>query len=686
MADLLSRLRVAARSLRWQVSVALLVAAAVCALLAGRLSSEELSGSYRDGADRLLAAAGRHFEGDPRATGLRDRAGLEQRLRSLLEIYPNLRWAGIHRAEDGRVRSIAAAADRGSRFTSDPRASRAALSGNVLRYDHQVAGRHTAVYVRPIRAGGGEALALELGYDLSPFDAAVLRRDTRMFIALAILLSGFTAFTAIVLARGIFRPLDKLRLATRRISEGELRTQLSWKRRDELGALARDFDRMAAVLEESHGRLESLAHSDPLTGLLNHRRFQEELAAEVERARAEGGTLALIVLDVDEFKRINDAHGHPVGDKVIAGAGHGLAAALGGLGKAARLGGDEFGILVADADEVRAKTLCEAARAAVRAAAPEPLKVTCSAGIALFPADASDPASLSQLADGALYWAKQAGRDCSRRYDPEHVLVVTDEQRAQFSELLENPDAVRPVFQPIVSLRTGEVMAYEALARFEDQHRRPPSWWFAQAHRFGLGARLEAEAIRAALAVEGRPPGVSLSVNVSPSALRSPEVLAALPDDLDGVILEITEHEQVLDPAALQTALAPLRERGACVAVDDAGEGYAGLQQVMRMRADFIKLDRSLIADLHVDRAKMALVGALVSFAASTGAELCAEGVEQAEELRVLAALGVTYAQGYALARPGVPWPQVDAEAARVCRSAGSEAVPRLRVVRDQLG
>jgi EAL domain-containing protein (putative c-di-GMP-specific phosphodiesterase class I) len=325
-----------------------------------------------------------------------------------------------------------------------------------------------------------------------------------------------------------------------------------------------------------------------------------------------------------------------------------------------------------DADGPRADALAEAARTAVEASAPVRRSLRCSAGVACYPVHARTPGALLQLADGALRWAKGSGRGRTRRYDPEHVFVVTEEQREEFAGLIAQPDAVRPVFQPIVSLASGEPVGYEALARFQGSPHLPPSWWFSQAHRFGLGAALEAEAVRAALAAD-RPEGAFLSVNLSPSALAAPEVKDQLPTDLRGVVIEITEEERVLDVDALQRHLDPLRSRGARIAVDDAGEGYAGLQQVMSMRADIIKLDRSLVADVHADAAKIALIGSLVHFARSTGGLICAEGVETLDELRVLIHLGVAHGQGWALARPGEPWPRVNAEAAHICRELRSE-------------
>ncbi len=662
------------RTLRFQVSVALLVAAALCAFAAGRYSGSELAASYHDGADRLLASATKSFASGFSPAQMRSPAQLTTRLEELRRQDPNLDGAIVVRAGPNGPVPVARAGHRPASKADLADARRVLATGTPVRGAQKSEGTHLASRTQALTGPGGRPVAaLWLGYDLAPSDLAVAERDRRIFGVLLGLLLAFTAFTAWLLGRRIFRPLNRLQVASRHIAGGRLETRLRWARRDELGALAHDFDEMAGKLEESHGRLEDLALRDPLTGLANHRRFQEALSEATERADAEGTQLALIIVDIDRFKRINDAWGHPAGDKVLSEAGRSLAATMEGVGLAARLGGDEFAILLPDSNPTQALAICEAGRAAVSACRAPDLRVTCSAGLAMFPDDGTSPDSLTQLADGALYWAKRSGRDLSRRYDPEHVLVVTSEQRSEFAQVLESPDAITPVFQPIVSLENGEIIAYEALARFEDGRRRPPTWWFAQAHRFGLGAKLEAEAIRAAIAAPGRPRNLALSVNVSPSALSSPEVQAVLPESLEGIIFEITEQEQIIHPHELQQTLQPLRERGARVAVDDAGAGYAGLQQIMRMKADFIKLDRALISDVHLDQAKAALIGSLVDFAASTGAEVCAEGIETLDELRVLIRLGVTCGQGFGLARPAPPWTLIDAEAAGLCHALARE-------------
>src|ERR671915_285489 len=660
----------ALRSLRLQVTVAVVVAAAACAYVAIKNSNDELHGAYRDSArltlQQVTADCERGYEYDSAASVLR----LRNELKRLLAAHTEVQSANLYRPGRETPAQAGGPADFGTELRL---ATEAINSGEQAFAEARGNGVHAEALVTPLEDDGQVVGALALGYDLQPPHELLDERSRRMLIVLGLLLSGFALFAGLLLQHGIFRPIDRLRVATRAVGAGDLATRLRWRRRDELGELSRDFDAMAADLQENHRYLEELAHRDPLTGLANHRRFQEVLGKELALSRRENRPLAVVLLDLDDFKRINEAHGHPFGDEVLGAVADGLRSAMRGLGIVGRVGGDEFGIVLPDADQSRAFALAEAARVAVENTAPLRGGLRCSAGIAGFPADAKGAAALLQLADGALRWAKASGRGRTRRYDPEHVFVVTDEQREDFAALIARPDAVRPVFQPVVSLASGEAVGYESLARFEGSPSLPPSWWFSQAHRFGLGAALEAQAVRAALAAAPHPNGHYLAINLSPSALAAPEVRDVLPLDLSGLVIEITEEERVLDVDALQAHVDPLRARGARIAVDDAGEGYAGLQQVMRMRADIIKLDRALVADVPSDPAKIALIGSLVHFARSTGAAICAEGVETLDELRVLVHLGVAYAQGWALARPGPPWPRVNTEAARICRELRSE-------------
>ena len=211
------------------------------------------------------------------------------------------------------------------------------------------------------------------------------------------------------------------------------------------------------------------------------------------------------------------------------------------------------------------------------------------------------------------------------------------------------------VFQPVVDLRSGQTVGCEALTRFDVQPYRTPDLWFADAEAAGIGTELELAAIRrAAEDARALPPGTYVTLNVAPRTLVSAalrEFVASLPADLH-VVLELTEHARVTDYGELQRALAFFRARGVRLAVDDAGAGFSSFQHILELRPDIIKLDRTLTTGVDGNPVRYALASALVTFASSLGAKICAEGIETSAELVALQQLGVHYGQGYFLARP----------------------------------
>ena len=440
-----------------------------------------------------------------------------------------------------------------------------------------------------------------------------------------------------------------------------------------LGVLFALFAAMALIGRRYVGerlarqQLEALALRDPLTGLANHRHFHERVHSEVHRARRDGSSMALIMLDLDHFKALNDSRGHTVGDRVLCEVGDALRAAIRESDLVARVAGEKFAVLLPGARAAAAVHAADGIRARIARLRTDGAPLSASAGVATFPADAADAAALFETADGALAWAKQAGRDRTRRYDPEHVRTRSiQQQREEIVALLEGGGAMHSVFQPLVALDTGEVIGYEALTRFPTVDGGPERW-FAQARRCGLGGRLEATAIASALAWTERPAGAFVTVNLSPSGLLADDVLEVLPDDLADVVVELTEHEAA-DAPELAGRLDELRRRGARIAVDDAGAGHAGLQQLMRVRPDIIKLDRMLVDGVAGDPARAALIECFVAFARRTGAEICAEGIESLEDLRALAVLDVHYGQGYGLGRPAAGPTAASPEALRALR------------------
>jgi EAL domain-containing protein (putative c-di-GMP-specific phosphodiesterase class I) len=208
-------------------------------------------------------------------------------------------------------------------------------------------------------------------------------------------------------------------------------------------------------------------------------------------------------------------------------------------------------------------------------------------------------------------------------------------------------------FQPVVDLRDRQIVSFEALTRFWVDPQRSPSVWFAEAAEVGLGVELELAAIRTALQrLDDFPAGVSLAINVSPTAAVDCRFSDLLIDVADRLVIEITEHAQVDDYEALLAALTPLREAGAQLAIDDVGAGFANLRHILRLAPDIVKLDLSLTKEIARDPARRALATSLVNFADGVGASIVAEGISSNDDLESLRSLGVDYGQGFYLARP----------------------------------
>ncbi len=441
----------------------------------------------------------------------------------------------------------------------------------------------------------------------------------------------------------------------------------------------RDVEARKAFEEQLRHR----AFHDPLTGLANRALFYDRIEHALDRGTRSPAQAGVLFVDLDDFKTVNDTRGHADGDALLVEIARRLSASLRSGDTAARLGGDEFGILLEGLSGPPALQTA-AARILETLAAPVeleqgPITVSASVGMAIStPLDRGADEFLRK-ADLAMYEAKRGGKSRAEFYDA-HLegrdvqpglrgqwFARDDEQRAEIEGVLVDPDGIAIVYQPIMDLRTGRIAGYESLSRFNREPRRTPDLWFAQAHRYGLGYALEAKAIACALAAPGRPAGAYLTFNVSPSSLLSEEVRSVLPERLEGLVIEITENELVSGDEALLENLAALRERGARLAVDDTGAGYAGLTHVMRLQPDIIKLDRALTTGVDTDPGKGSLISSFVRYARDIDADVCAEGVETLDELERLADLDVAFGQGYGIARPAAPWAAVAHEAAAAC-------------------
>jgi diguanylate cyclase (GGDEF)-like protein len=401
------------------------------------------------------------------------------------------------------------------------------------------------------------------------------------------------------------------------------------------------------------------ADHDGLTGLLSRTAFRAALEQAGAHSTPEA-PVSLLMLDLDGFGAVNKTSGHARGDALLASFGEMLLAAAGTDGVAGRLGGDEFVLLLASGD---ARERAEGLLARLPQADDDVRRISASVGVAQAPRDGSDAEALLRASDIALRVAKKSpGGGAISAYSGGSLSGDGRQSaRGALRRVIEG-DGLSMVVQPIVDVRSGSIHAYEALARFGADGSGSPLQWFSLADELGEREALERACLREALALFcRRPRGIAVSVNLSAPVLLDRRTLRMLdqPRDLSGLIVEITEEALVEGGSQLNAAMAPLRARGARMAVDDMGAGYSGLGQIMAVHPSYLKLDRSLVAGIDVDGDRAALVAALVHYAERVGMLLVAEGMESEAELRTLIDLGVPLAQGFYLGRPARPWPGV---------------------------
>jgi diguanylate cyclase (GGDEF)-like protein len=430
---------------------------------------------------------------------------------------------------------------------------------------------------------------------------------------------------------------------------------------------ALDAEREALTDLYTRARNDSLV--DALTTLGNHRAFQEELALQLEHARRHDLSLALMLIDVDDLKKVNDEQGHAGGDELLAAVGRVAMSVLRRSDRAFRVGGDEFVVLLPQSDVDTGLAVARRMLASALAGGDPSQPIapfSLSIGVSAFPNPAAEGQQLYRQADAALYWCKRHGRTAVVAYDPGHHGIEGDgrsvaERSSAISHVLAHR-SVRPVYQPIFSLETGDVIGYEGLVRpNDDAPFSDAAAMFAAAEVADRTVELDLVCLEAVATGAGRlEPGIYLGVNVSPRTLGSElfhptELIAILrrrgiaPAQ---VLLELTEREEVEDLEQLRHNVQACRQAGFRLAADDVGAGNAGLRLLSEIHFDTVKVDLSLVQGGVVHDPSHAVLRALQELAARWGASIVAEGVETAEQLSVIRELGIGAAQGYLLGRP----------------------------------
>jgi diguanylate cyclase (GGDEF)-like protein len=428
--------------------------------------------------------------------------------------------------------------------------------------------------------------------------------------------------------------------------------------------------RSSRALEAGQRTAAHQASHDTLTGLANRTHFDEGLTDALSAARPPGTELALMMLDLDRFKQVNDTLGHAAGDDLIRAVGQRLQEIVHPDDLLARLGGDEFAIVHAAPPDVRsaqdlAHRIIDALGKPFNVAGREAF-IGVSVGIVTAEADEHDPKELARKADIALYEAKAGGRNRAVIYKDEMNQLVQNRHmiESELRRALTRNDELSVVFQPLFSRETGKIVGAEALARWH--HPRlgqvSPAHFIPVAEASGLIEGVGAMVLRRSAQLGARWPGMRIAVNLSPTQLRSPSFSARLfallketgmrPQDLE---LEITEGVLIDDDAATTVALYNLRANGVRIALDDFGTGYSSLNYLKRYPVDCIKVDRSFVSQLSQGSVSVAIVQAMISLAHALNIEVTAEGVETEEQMTMLAEMGCNTFQGFLLSTPVTP-------------------------------
>jgi diguanylate cyclase (GGDEF)-like protein len=417
--------------------------------------------------------------------------------------------------------------------------------------------------------------------------------------------------------------------------------------------------------EQAEARALDLARHDPLTGLPNRRRFNEELATALSQSAGVGHECAVFLIDLDQFKSINDLHGHATGDGLLIE----IAERLKGIDTAARfarLGGDEFVGLLSypSGGDAPIRMAGQIMRALAEPFYIAGVKIDAGAtlGVSRSPIDATDSAELIRLADIAMYEGKRSGRGTYRIFHAEMDARLRERAvlESELRSAIQNGE-IKAYFQPIISLEDEQILGFEALARWEHPKRGTicPDIFIPIAEDIGVIDILSYGILRdACIAARDWPRHATLSVNISPLQLKDPWLSSRLLNILvetgfapGRLIVEVTENAIIDDMALAAEVFTSLQNAGVRIALDDFGKGYSSLYHLRQLKFDHLKIDSSFVMSMDSSESEK-IVRAITGLGQSLGMPVTAEGVETRNSAALLRGFGCEQAQGYLFGKP----------------------------------
>lgn len=511
-----------------------------------------------------------------------------------------------------------------------------------------------------------------LRLDFAVFHERLLSNMRDAVIIMLVLLIALGLWGRHVLRKAL-QSVSDLEKPIRDLALGDLDVEFKPARHKEISDVVDALETTVAALSERDARLTQLANHDSLTGVCNRRRFVEELKQEAIRVMRHGNSSALLFIDLDQFKYINDACGHPAGDRLICKVADELSRSIGAEDVVARFGGDEFVVLARHTDlegaEETAELILNNMRRMAHVEQGRVFHVHCSIGITVISDDNLYHDDLIQQADLACREAKLAGRN---RFSVFEASDVAEQHKLAdvgwVNSLREaiDEDRFKLLFQPINRIATGATTHHEVLIRLESESGEliAPDAFLPSAARFGLMSEIDMWVIRhAAMAYEEFVKGdrnLRLSINLSAHAFENADLTDYVRETFrahgvppDAIIFEITESLAIRRPLHVDRQIKTLRDLGVAFALDDFGTGYSSFSYLQQLKFDYLKIDGTFVRDLPRNSVDQKMLRLIAEVGREAGMQTVAEYVQDAETLTLLAELGVDMAQGYFVGEPG---------------------------------
>jgi diguanylate cyclase (GGDEF)-like protein len=512
---------------------------------------------------------------------------------------------------------------------------------------------------------------VELILDFSGYQAQ-LNRNILSGSLLSIIVLMLLTMSSWLIFRRALQPLSELQQPLKKLADGETDFKVNSSGHKEIVAIANALNTTVTALNERDHKLWQLANHDPLTGLVNRHRFSEHLTDEVARIRVTRGQSALLFIDLDQFKYVNDTLGHTAGDRLLKQAAERLRSGVRQEDTVSRFGGDEFTLLLKDVSEPQVKAICETLLQDMMdhqfVESGKTFSIPCSIGATMLSDTHYTPAEFLAQADMACHDAKALGRNRFQFYKAsgqELNQMAADVGWSQQIQRALADDLFVLHYQPIVDIRRGEPTHYEALLRMklEDGQLVPPAAFLPAATRFGLMTQIDQYVIRTALRALARfrrnRGNIRFTLNVSGNIFEDTDLWGCVEENLklnelpaDAIILEITEQVAVRNIVTANKQIQEMRKLGCQFAIDDFGAGYSSYTYLKNLPVDYIKIDGSFIRNLAEDEFDQTIVRSIIDIARMANKKTIAEHVGNEKTYALLLEFGVDLAQGFYLGKP----------------------------------